>query len=73
MKTIYRTNDWDGYGKQNRYHNEYRLDGDEVEKVKVHDQRSFDGEESAWHREETLLDSWQTDDPSMPGWLRKYL
>lgn len=72
-KTIYSTNEWNGYGKQNRYHNEYRLDGDEVTKVKVHNQRYFDGEESSWHTDEQEVDSWKTDDPSMPDWLRKYL
>lgn len=34
MKTIYKTNQWKGHGKQNYYWNEYRFDGDTVYKIK---------------------------------------
>ena len=71
--TIYTTNEWKGYGKQNYYHNEYREEDDKVVKYKCHRQRSFDGDESSWSYEEQEVDSWDRDDPSMPEWLREHL
>ena len=73
MKTIYRTKEWNGYGKQNYYHNEYRTDGDTVEKVRCHRQKSFDGRESSWDRDERVTDSWKTTDSSIPDWLKNLL
>ena len=73
MSTIYVTNDWPGDGKQNNYHNEYRLEGDRVVKCKCHRFKYFDGDESNWEEEETEEESWAIDDPAMPEWLRSYL
>lgn len=70
---IYTTNEWKCYGKQNYYHNEYRLEGDEVVQYKCNRCKAFDGHESEWRETETRIESWKKDDPDMPEWLREIL
>ena len=73
MKKIYTTNEWKGYGKQNYYHNEYRREGDRIDKVNCHRQKIFDGKENNWERDEKVVDSWNVNDSGLPGWLKKFL
>ena len=70
---IYKTNEWKGYGKQNYYWNEYRLEGNTICKYKCNRFKFFDGRENSWEHEEQLVDSWDKNDSDMPEWLGQYL
>ena len=71
--TIYVTDEWKGFGKQNYYYYEYRFEGNEVIKYKCHRYKFFDCDENNWEEDEHVETSWDVDDPDMPEWLRQYL
>ena len=73
MSTIYRTNSWNGYGKQNYNWNEYRLEDNQVTKVHCNRHKFFDGDENNWEETERVDAKWFVDDPNMPEWLKNYL
>lgn len=70
MSDKYSTREWKGYGKQNYYHNEYRLEGDSINKYSCNRHKEFDGHENNWVTSERKVDSWHKNDSNMPDWLR---
>ena len=71
--TIYRTQEYSGYGKQNYYWNEYPLADGCVVQYRCRRWKHFDGHESEWEESEKATQEWTLDDPNMPEGLRRYL
>ena len=71
--TIYTTQEYKGYGKQNYYWYEYRQSGNTVEKYKCNRRKFFDGDENNWEKSEQIVDSWDVNDSNMPEWLHQYI
>lgn len=70
---VYKTEEWKGFGKQNYYWYEYRLDGDMIVKYKCNRHKFFDGKENEWNTEDHYEESWSINDSNIPEWLKKYI
>lgn len=71
--TVYRTKELRGDGEQSYYWVEYRLERGDVAEYRCRRQEVSDGSGVRRVVEETRVALWKTDDPAIPGWLRKYL
>ena len=48
-------------------------DGDTVTKSRVTSMKFFDGDENIKEKSVRKVDSWNINDPNIPGWLKKHL
>lgn len=71
--TIYTTQDRPGYSKNERFWNDYRLEGDTVTKYRCRSDKFFDGKENVQEYDEQEIESWNTEDPNMPEWIKQYI
>ena len=72
MSIIYVTDLYDGPGKTSSCYR-YEQNGDTVTKSRVTSMKFFNGDENVKEKSVREVDSWNINDPNMPGWLKKYL
>ena len=70
---IYTTNEWPGFGKNNFYHYEYRLEGEEIVKYLCRRYKLSDDQDNNWRENEKHTEFWELSDPDMPDWLKDKL
>lgn len=71
--TIFKTEKWDGFGRQNYYWHEYRLEENQVVKYKCHKFKLLENGKEDWCIEEQREESWLFNDPDLPEFLKEYL